>query len=92
LLTRWIRSHLLTSAACVMMAAQARHAFPGRTVASKAPNTSSPAAATIGSTPAVVNAVVDALKPLGVKHLDMPLKPERIWVALQAKKPPQTKK
>src|SRR5437867_169734 len=49
-------------------------------------------AATIGSTPAVVNAVVDALKPLGVKHLDMPLKPERIWVALQAKKPPQTKK
>src|SRR5205823_2212401 len=35
-------------------------------------------AATIGSTPAVVNAVVDALKPLGVKHLDMPLKPERI--------------
>ena len=49
-------------------------------------------AATIGSTPAVVNAVVDALKPLGVKHLDMPLKPERIWVALQAKKPPQAKK
>src|SRR5437773_6947319 len=48
-------------------------------------------AATIGSTPAVVNAVVDALKPLGVKHLDMPLKPERIWVALQAKKPPQAK-
>jgi carbon-monoxide dehydrogenase large subunit len=43
-------------------------------------------AATIGSTPAVVNAVVDALKPLGVKHLDMPLKPERIWAALQAKK------
>jgi aerobic carbon-monoxide dehydrogenase large subunit len=41
-------------------------------------------AATIGSTPAIVNAVVDALKPLGVKHLDMPLKPERVWVALQA--------
>ena len=31
-------------------------------------------AATIGSTPAVVNAVVDALRPLGVKHLDMPLR------------------
>ena len=43
-------------------------------------------AATIGSTPAVVNAVVDALKPVGVKHLDMPLKPGRIWAALQAKK------
>jgi carbon-monoxide dehydrogenase large subunit len=32
-------------------------------------------AATIGSTPAVANAVVDALRPLGVKHLDMPLRP-----------------
>jgi aerobic carbon-monoxide dehydrogenase large subunit len=31
-------------------------------------------AATIGSTPAVVNAVVDALRPFGVKHLDMPLR------------------
>jgi carbon-monoxide dehydrogenase large subunit len=39
-------------------------------------------AATIGSTPAIVNAVVDALKPFGVKHLDMPLKPERVWGAL----------
>ncbi len=43
-------------------------------------------AATIGSTPAVVNAVVDALKPLGVKHLDMPLRPERVWGALQRTK------
>ena len=40
-------------------------------------------AATIGSTPAIVNAVVDALKPLGVKHLDMPLRPERVWQALK---------
>src|SRR5205809_417440 len=40
-------------------------------------------AATIGSTPAVVNAVVDALKTFGVKHLDMPLKPERVWTALK---------
>jgi carbon-monoxide dehydrogenase large subunit len=39
-------------------------------------------AATIGSTPAVVNAVVDALRPLGVRHLDMPLRPERVWRAL----------
>jgi carbon-monoxide dehydrogenase large subunit len=31
-------------------------------------------AATIGSTPAMVNAVVDALRPLGVRHLDMPLR------------------
>jgi carbon-monoxide dehydrogenase large subunit len=40
-------------------------------------------AATIGSTPAVVNAVLDALRPLGVRHLDMPLKPEKIWRALR---------
>jgi carbon-monoxide dehydrogenase large subunit len=40
-------------------------------------------AATIGSTPAVVNAVVDAHRHLGVRHLDMPLRPERVWRALE---------
>ncbi len=40
-------------------------------------------AATIGSTPAVVNAVVDALRPFKVRHLDMPLRPERVWRAMQ---------
>ena len=39
-------------------------------------------AGTIGCTPAVVNAVCDALAPLGIRHLDMPLKPERIWRAV----------
>ncbi len=39
--------------------------------------------ATIGSTPAVVNAVVDALAPFGIRHLDMPLRPQRIWQAIQ---------
>jgi aerobic carbon-monoxide dehydrogenase large subunit len=39
--------------------------------------------ATIGSTPAIVNAVVDALSPFGIRHLDMPLKPQRIWQAIQ---------
>jgi carbon-monoxide dehydrogenase large subunit len=39
-------------------------------------------AATIGSTPAIVNAVVDALQPLGVTHLDMPLRAERVWRAV----------
>jgi aerobic carbon-monoxide dehydrogenase large subunit len=38
---------------------------------------------TIASTPAVVNAVVDALAPLGIKHLDMPLTPERVWRAMR---------
>ncbi|HEY7040728.1 MAG TPA: molybdopterin cofactor-binding domain-containing protein [Methylomirabilota bacterium] len=41
-------------------------------------------AATIGSTPAIVNAVVDALRPFGVRHLDMPLRPERVWRAMQS--------
>jgi carbon-monoxide dehydrogenase large subunit len=41
-------------------------------------------AGTIGSTPAVVNAVIDALSPLGVRHIDMPFKPERVWDAIQA--------
>lgn len=39
-------------------------------------------ATTIGSTPAVHNAVLDALAPLGVEHLDMPLSPEKIWRAV----------
>ena len=38
-------------------------------------------AATIGSMPAVQNAVIDALSPFGVRHLDPPLHPERIWRA-----------
>jgi carbon-monoxide dehydrogenase large subunit len=38
---------------------------------------------TIASTPAVYNAVIDALSPLGVKSLDMPLTPERVWRAIQ---------
>ncbi|RMG27196.1 MAG: xanthine dehydrogenase family protein molybdopterin-binding subunit [Bacteroidetes bacterium] len=39
-------------------------------------------AGTIGSTPAVVNAVVDALSHLGVRDLEMPLTPERVWRAM----------
>ncbi len=39
-------------------------------------------AATIGSTPAIANAVLDALAPLGVTHLDLPLTPARIWAAI----------
>lgn len=41
---------------------------------------------TIASSQAVVNAVVDALSPLGIKHIDMPLTPERVWKAMQAAK------
>ncbi len=41
-------------------------------------------AGTIGCSPAVVNSVVDALSPLGVRHLDMPLTPEKIWKIVSA--------
>src|SRR2546427_3561450 len=41
-------------------------------------------AGTIASTPCIVNAVCDALSPLGVRHIEMPLKPERVWNAIQA--------
>ena len=44
-------------------------------------------AATIGSTPTIVNAVVDALSHLGVRHLDMPLTAEKIWRTLQSATP-----
>ncbi|MEX1134321.1 MAG: molybdopterin cofactor-binding domain-containing protein, partial [Acidimicrobiia bacterium] len=40
-------------------------------------------AGTIVSTPTIVNAVIDALAPLGVKHIDMPLRPSRVWQAIQ---------
>jgi len=39
---------------------------------------------TIGSTPAVQNAVIDAVSYLGVRHIDMPLHPMRVWEAIQA--------
>jgi len=38
---------------------------------------------TIGSTPAVQNAIVDAVAHLGVRHIDMPCTPERVWRAIQ---------
>ena len=41
-------------------------------------------AGTIGSTPAVVNAVMDALSPMGIKDLRMPLTPERVWRAMNS--------
>jgi len=41
-------------------------------------------AGTIASTPAVVNAIVDALRPLGVRDVTMPCSPERVWRAIEA--------
>ena len=44
-------------------------------------------AGTIGATPALANAVLDALDPLGVVHLDLPLTPERVWRAIKTHAP-----
>jgi carbon-monoxide dehydrogenase large subunit len=41
-------------------------------------------AGTIGATPAVQSAVVDAVSHLGVRHIDMPTSPQRVWRALRA--------
>ncbi len=41
--------------------------------------------ATVGSPPAVVNAVLDALRPFGVRHADMPLTPANVWSAIQGR-------
>jgi carbon-monoxide dehydrogenase large subunit len=46
--------------------------------------------ATVGSPPCIVNAVVDALAPYGVRHVDMPCTPARVWAAMQGRaEPPQ---
>jgi carbon-monoxide dehydrogenase large subunit len=41
---------------------------------------------TVGAPPAVINAVLDALRPLGVEHIDMPATPERVWRAIESKR------
>src|SRR5207302_27147 len=43
-------------------------------------------AGTIAATPAITNAVIDALRPLGVNYIDMPLSPMRVWEAIQEAK------
>jgi carbon-monoxide dehydrogenase large subunit len=42
-------------------------------------------AGSIGATPAIVAAVVDALAPYGIRHLDMPIKPENVWRVINKK-------
>lgn len=43
-------------------------------------------AATIGSTPATANAVIDALEPFGITHLDIPFTPQKVWSAIHAER------
>ena len=40
-------------------------------------------AGAVGAPPAIVNAILDALRPLGVTHIEMPTTPERIWQAIR---------
>jgi carbon-monoxide dehydrogenase large subunit len=40
-------------------------------------------AASVGSTPAIQNAVIDAVSHLGIRHIDMPCTPERVWTAIR---------
>jgi aerobic carbon-monoxide dehydrogenase large subunit len=47
-------------------------------------------AGTIASSPTVVNAVIDALRPLGVDYIDMPLTPMRVWQAIHQAGPART--
>ena len=49
-------------------------------------------AGSIGATPAVQNAVIDAVSHLGVRHIDMPTSPQRVWHALQAAQAPKAEK
>jgi carbon-monoxide dehydrogenase large subunit len=44
-------------------------------------------AGAIGSPPALINAIVDALSDLGIDHIDMPATPEVVWRAIQAASP-----
>jgi carbon-monoxide dehydrogenase large subunit len=41
-------------------------------------------AGTTGAVPALANAVIDALRPLGIHHLDFPFSPARVWAAIVA--------
>ncbi len=41
-------------------------------------------AGAVGAMPSVMNAIVDALRPMGIKHIDMPATPSRVWEAIQA--------
>ncbi len=44
-------------------------------------------AGTTGALPSVANAVIDALRPLGIRHLDFPYSPARVWLAIEKARP-----
>jgi carbon-monoxide dehydrogenase large subunit len=69
-----------------------------RTILTESPDVSNPLgangrgqSAATGSTPAFVNAVLNALAPLGITDLEAPLAPQRVWLAMDAARQSATK-
>jgi carbon-monoxide dehydrogenase large subunit len=82
LLTSSMMNYLVPSAVEIPSAIMDRTTTPSSTNAMGVKGVGE--AGTIAAPPAVLNAVIDALVPLGVTQLDMPLSPERVWRAIQA--------
>jgi carbon-monoxide dehydrogenase large subunit len=80
LLTTTLADYLVPSAADLPSYTTARTASPA---ANRLGVKGVGEAGTIASTPAVVNAVVDALRPFGIHDITMPCTPERVWRAIQ---------
>ena len=47
-------------------------------------------AGTVGALPGIMNAAVDALAPLGITHVELPLTPEKLWRTIRAARPDQS--
>ena len=84
LLTTTFVDYLLPSAADLPSFTTDRHVTPATTNTLGVKGVGE--AGTIASTPAVVNAVVDAVRPLGVQDIPMPCTPERVWRAIQERR------
>ena len=65
----------------VLGARHDRHAVAAPPIGAKGVGES----ATVGSPPAIVNSVLDAIAPFGVRHADMPLTPANVWSAIQGR-------
>ena len=64
------------------------HDPPGSRLGSASSGRAPAGPATVGSPPTIVNAICDALAPYGVRHMDMPCTPSRVWDAMRGKAAP----
>jgi len=85
------QGQLLTGSFMDYAMPRAIHAPPFRFASHPVPATTNPLGAKgcgeagcAGALPAVMNALVDALAPYGIRHFDMPATPEKVWQAIQA--------